>query len=124
MLRHIKVFLTESSSVFDLSVLDYEGSNERVRAIGPSWNEFWGDRCLLELDNSSEDPVLDRFILFVTMDQWGDTESSREIACLLLQHCGKKNGTKFTRFGTLVLHDLFGVKMKYRVREKSIDEDA
>ena len=123
-LRHIRLLLTESSSVFDLSVLDYKGSSERVRAIGPSWNEFWGDRCPLELDNGSRSPVLDCFALFVTMHQWGDTESSREIACLLLQHCGKKKGTKFTRIGTLVLHDLFGLKMRYRVREESIDEDA
>ena len=124
MLRHIRVVLTESSSVFDLSVLDYEGSNERVRAIGPSWNEYWGKRCTLELDKGSRDPVLDCFALFVTMHQWGDTESSREIACLLLQQCGKKKGIKFTRIGTLVLYDLFGLKMRYRVREKSIDEDA
>ena len=124
MLRHIRIFLTKSSSPFNLSVLDYEGSNERVRAIGPSWNKIWGDRCLLELDNGPSDPVLDCFALFVTMDQLRDTESSREIACLLLQHRGKKKGTKFTRIGTLVLHDLFGLKMRYRVRGKSIDEDV
>ena len=83
MLRHIRVSLTESSSVFDLSVFDYEGSNERVRAVGPSWNEYWGNRCTLELDNVSRGPVLDCFALCVTMHQWRDTESSREMACLL-----------------------------------------
>lgn len=125
MLKHIRIFLTESSSVFHLSVRDYEGSNDHVRAIGPSWNEYWGNRCKLKLDSVSRGAILECFALFVTMHQWGDTDGScREIECLLLQRCGKKKGTKFTRIGTLILYDLFGLKMRYRVREKSIDEDA
>ena len=124
MLRHIRISPTESSSVFDLSVLDHEGSNERVRAIGPSWNDYWGNWCTLNLDSISKDPVLDCFALLITMHQWKDVESCREIECLLLQRCGTKKGTKFTRIGTLILYDLFGLKMRYRVREQSIDKDA
>ena len=115
-LRRIRVFFKERSNVFDLSLLDHEGSTERTRAIGPSWDKHWGDRCTLELDARSRDPVLDCFAVFITIHQWKDIESCREIACLLLQRCGKK-GSKFTRIGTLVLYDFYGLKMRYRIYE-------
>ena len=121
-LRSIRLCFEDQSEMFDLSVLDHEGSNERMRAIGPYWNEYWGKKCTLELDTVPQDPLLDCFALFIMVHQWKDSESCRDIACLLLQRCGKKGG-KFTRVGTLVLNDLYGLKMRYKMRKK-FSEDA
>lgn len=117
-LRHIQIVLKQRSKIFDLSVLDHEGKIEHTRAIGPSWNEYSGDLCTLELDATSRDPLLDCFAVFITIHQWKDVESCREISCLLLQRCGKK-GSKFTRIGTLVLGDLYGLKMRYETSKKT-----
>ena len=121
-LRRIRILFNERNDEFSLSVLDHEGSDKSMRAIGPSWDKHWGDRCKLELDATSEVPILDCFVFFITFHQWSDHESCRDIASLLLQRCGKK-GSKFTRIGTLLLHDLYSLKMRYRIHE-SLDEDT
>ena len=121
-LRHIKIWFRERTNIFDLSVLDHEADNEHTRAIGPSWHEYWGDVCILELDSIARDSPLDCFAFFITIHQSKDTESGRIIACLLLQRRGKK-GSKFTRIGTLVLNDLYGLKMLYKVHQ-TLDEDV
>ena len=120
MLRHIQIVLKDRSNNFDLSVLDHEGNI--ARAIGPSWTKSRGDLCTLELDARSRNPLVDCFALFITIHQWKDVESCREIACLLLQRCGKK-GSKFTRIGTLILGDLYGLKLRYEIF-KNTNEDS
>ncbi len=122
MLRHIQIVLKDRSNNFDLSVLDHEGNIEHTRTIGPSWTKSRRDLCTLELDARSRNPLVDCFALFITIHQWKDVESCREIACLLLQRCGKK-GSKFTRIGTLVLGDLYGLKMRYEI-VKNTNEDS
>ncbi len=122
MLRHIQIVLKDQSNSFDLSVLDHEGDIEHTRAIGPSSTKYWGDFCTLKLDAESRNRLVDCFALFITIYQWKAVESSREIACLLLQRCGKK-GSKFTRIGTLVLQDLYGLKMRYEILQQ-VNEDS
>ena len=65
--------------------------------------------------------LVECFALFITIRQWKDFESCREIACLLLQRCGK-NGSKFRCNGTLVLRDMYGLKMRYEIL-KDTNED-
>ena len=121
-IRHIRIAFKARSSVFDLSVLDDDTSDERVRAIGHSWDKPSGDRCILELDALPRGPVWNCFAVFITIQQWKDTESCRDIACLLLERCNS-NGSKFIRIGTLVLHDMYGLKMRYET-PKDLDEDV
>jgi hypothetical protein len=94
--------------------------NQELRLIGSSWDDYHGNLCTLELDAPIVGPIeglyLDCYCLFLTIRQWGQErlEFHQEIACLLLKPVsGDKNN--FTRVGTLLLKDLFALKMRYNI---------
>ena len=75
----------------------------------------------MELDTTSGHLVLDCFAVFITIHQWKDIESRREISCLLLRRCDKK-GRKLNHLGTLGLYNFYGLKTRFRIHG-IIDED-
>lgn len=121
-LRRIQLSFGYETDIFKVSVLDHEGDNEGMRAIGSSWDEYNGDMCRLELDAPLEGPDLDCFCIFITIQQWSDGGSNRDIACLLLERVSEE-GSNFTRIGTLVLEDLYALKMRYRPH-LDVEEDS
>ena len=120
-LRRVQLSFEYETQLFNVSVLDHEGDNEGLRAIGSSWDEYYGDMCKLQLDAVVEEPDLDCFCIFITIQQLSDQSSYREIGCLLLKRVGEE-GSTFTRIGTLVLMDLYALKMRYRLDE-DVEED-
>lgn len=116
---------------FEISVFDHKGETpEMSRAIRFSWNEYHGDMCKLILDTLYVLPgpwieskfVLDCFCLFVTIKQSTQRNgpSDHQISCLMLQRV-RGEGNSFTRIGTLMLKDLYGLRMRYQLREGIVD---
>ena len=129
-LRRIQVSFGYETNVFKICVLDHEGgidsddegNDERMRTIGSSWHEYYGDMCTIELDALLDGPNLDCFCMFTTIQQKGSHDSYREIACLLLKRIGEEGNT-FTRIGTMVLGDLCALKMRYRLHMEVEEDD-
>ncbi|KAK0104778.1 hypothetical protein ONS95_005048 [Cadophora gregata] len=100
---------------FDVKVLeddDDETDYETWREIGPSWDEFFGEACVLSLDSELEEPILDCWCLFVAFQQWFDSSASRDLSCLLLQDVDGAEET-FRRIGTIVFKHTPALKMRY-----------
>ena len=121
-LRRVQLSFEVLTNNFSLSVLDHEGGNGRIRTVGSSWDNYQGDMCTLDLDAPLEGPLLDCLCLFVTIEQWSDHGSHRDIACLVLKTLDKK-GAKYARIGTLVLGDLYALKMRYRLQRTITEKD-
>lgn len=101
---------------FDVTVFENYGDEdseyEEWRDIGNSWDDYLGHMCSLELDEELEEPVLDCYCLIVTIEQWFDRTSSRDLACLLLQPVDDDMKV-FRRIGTIVFKHTFALKMRY-----------
>ena len=82
----------------------------------------YGNMCTRKLDAPLEERDLDCFCTFITIQQWNHQTSYRKIACLLLKLVGVE-GSNFTRIGTLVLEDLYALKMQYRLHV-DVEEDS
>lgn len=124
-LRLIQLTFQEESDIFELSVLDDGDNNNEMRIIGPSWDEYYGDMCTLGIDAPFREPISECFCLFITIDQWGDRASRgsrRRIACLLLQRSSEGDSV-YARIGTLVLEDLYALKLRYRSMHTDAEED-
>lgn len=120
-LRRIQLSIEYETNNFKVSVVDHEGDNEGMHSIGSSWDEYYGDMFELSLDAPLEGPDLDCFIIFITIQQWGDVSNDRDIACLLLKRVSGE-GSTFSRIGTLILNDLYALKMRYRLNV-DVEED-
>ncbi|UJO16349.1 uncharacterized protein CLAFUR5_04891 [Fulvia fulva] len=104
-LRRIRLSFKEGGKgSFDLSVYD----DQTLRHIGSSWDDYIGDLCRISMDDMIDSMEFDYFCLFVTIQQWKDVDTSRSIACLLLEATeeGHNNGDTYRRIGTLDLEDL------------------
>ena len=111
-LRRIRISFT--SDLFNISVYDHEDKSEEMRTLGPSWEPYLGDFCQLNLDSKIEKRDLDCFCLFITVNQYNGMQgSSRDVACLLLKRIDE-DSNQFTRIGTLLLKDLYALKMRYK----------
>lgn len=97
--------------------------DSRLRDIGPCYDEYDGDLCEIELDDSPflrfKNPQPEFFCLFVTIEEWFSGQKTiRDIECLLLETTGEGKRS-FRRVGTLKLSDLYALKMRYRFRNPS-----
>lgn len=68
-LRRVKLSFDGEGDTFELSVLDGDGDDQEMRAIGRSWDEYHGDICKLELDIQLKEPDLYCFCIFITIQQ-------------------------------------------------------
>ena len=113
-LRRVHLSLGEILRDFTLSVMDDGNDGEDVRrVIGPSYDEHEGQLCCLELDHRAPPQEVEYFCLFVTIEQWSNRRSSRDINCLLLEPT--EGADTFRRVGRLELGDLYALKMRYRL---------
>lgn len=117
-LRRIQISFPDtddSSQDFDVQVLeddDDDDEHEIWRDIGHSWDEYFGEVCVLRLDTQLEEPVLDCWCLFITLQQWFDSGASRDLACLVLEDVDGEE-EKFRRIGTIVFKHTLALKMRY-----------
>ena len=119
-LRRIQLSFLYETNVFKVSVVDHEGDNEGMRAIGSSWDEYYGDMRKLELDAPLGGPDLECFIIFITIQRSSDVRN-RDTACLLLKRVSGE-GSTFSRISTLILNALYALKMQYRLHV-DVEED-
>ncbi|EME39263.1 hypothetical protein DOTSEDRAFT_38483 [Dothistroma septosporum NZE10] len=120
-LRRISLTFREDGHRVDLSVYD----EHKLRRVGSSWDDYLGDLCNLSMDGAIDEMEVDCFCFFVAIKQWNDVDSSRSIACLLLQAVKVDgNSNTYRRIGTIDFEDLFALKMSYRVVSASTDDNA
>ena len=87
-LRRVQVSFQDTagnSQDLDVQVLEddnHAGEYEMWREIGYSWDEYFGDACVLSLDTPLEEAILDSWCLFITIQQWFDSTTS-EISLVL-----------------------------------------
>ncbi|KAI1625232.1 heterokaryon incompatibility protein-domain-containing protein [Exophiala viscosa] len=104
-------------SVFDTySDNDDDTISQKIRLIGPSWEDYDGDMCTAELDTPTDNNSIVCFAFLVGIDEWmQDMDSNdRTIKAILLEPVDGSDGA-FRRIGVLALQDLYSLKMRYRV---------
>lgn len=126
-LRHTQLSFqdtTGDSQDLDFKVLeDYNDADEYEmwQEIGHSWNEYFGDACVLSLDTPLEEAILDCWCLFITIQQCFDSTASRYLACLVLKDSDGEEEI-FRRIGIVVFKHNLGPKMRYWMT-RDLDEN-
>ena len=96
------------------------------RYIGKSWSPTEGDLYDIHVDEADVTIPYDCFAYFVTLDQYLSTDGAgmneRQLECLILEKVDQNSNT-FHRYGKMLFHDDFAVKMRYQVESQDRFKD-
>ncbi|CAH0025292.1 unnamed protein product [Clonostachys rhizophaga] len=117
-LRRVHFYFIERSR-FVLSVIEEENGEDRIRLIGPDWNQEDGQVCQLTIDGliRLENQEHECYAFFTTIAERGqDLQScTRNLSCLLLDAVDGRDNT-YSRFGSINnLCDEFSFSLRYMV---------
>ncbi|VUC30194.1 unnamed protein product [Clonostachys rosea] len=114
---------------FIISVIEQDShGQDRLRLIGPDWNQHDGQVCHLAVDSTLILPYqqLECYAFFSSIAEWAqDFETcSRKISCLLLEPVEGAEST-FRRLGVLRnICDAYSFKLRYAVAPEATHADA
>ena len=105
---------------FIISVIEEDGKGgDRLRLIGPDWNEYDGHVCQLTLDATLclDGQEFECYAFFTTIAEWAQNllTCGRKATCILLEAVEDRENA-FRRIGTMdKISDEYSFKMRYTV---------